>query len=878
MYPFLKLPKPTPNNPKKGRPFPPPQLTTPGLGNAYFANKIQNKLSNLEVTFENQSQIVQLTEEGLSPERTLVIETYGKFDDLVLKDNAIPGFRPYFGYEGEKQAATDEVFATNLNGDPDGKAVPNFYYFSAVNKSALDELIRHWGAIKKDPSASLPYGLGWLKKVFNHIKDIRYWSAKDRFTESLIENWEFRVDISNDQDEQIPFYLELWFSKSKDDRTKKERLIRKLIEKSGGLTNKICEVPEISYHAISGSLPIHCIKDLLADSSFESIDLFKWDGVMYFQPAGQCTAPVKADGEALDGFIPTPKLPSRPSPKVALFDGYPLTNHSLLLNRLSVDDPDAFSEKYAANQQVHGTGMSSLICLGDLSSQEEKPLDRPIYVRPILEPIINPISGESIEQMPEDDIPIDLVHRAVRRMFEPTDFGEPPAAPEVKVINLSIGDFGRPYIRQVSPWAKLLDWLSYKYNVLFVVSAGNYTADLVLDVKNKDFDKLSLKGREILVLKAMNNEMPHRRLLSPAEAINAITVGALHQDLHEGNLPGYLIDPFENNNLPSPVNPLSWGHSRSVKPNVLMPGGRAVYRNRTVLDNDPVVLTLVNNVLPPGQKVATTQVNLSQSSVSGTAYTVGTSNAAALATRELELLRCQHESFIKEAGFDSKYEAVILKALLSHGGQFGDEASTIQAALINGKKKLKKNELAKYLGYGQVDSSRIYSCKMNQATAVHCGEMVINDDITYKLPLPASLIGKQIHKRLIITLAWLTPINASSDTTYRGASIKFDYKSSKTRMGVDDLIYDHHMMAAGTVAHSVFEGNKIAKFIEGADLEINLECKGSVTVKDQTIPYALIVSIDAPGSETLNIYQEVKTKLEAIHEVEKVSNKSPVRV
>ena len=221
---------------------------------------------------------------------------------------------------------------------------------------------------------------------------------------------------------------------------------------------------------------------------------------------------------------------------------------------------------------------------------------------------------------------------------------------------------------------------------------------------------------------------------------------------------------------------------------------------------------------------------------------------------------------------------MILKALLSHGGQFGGEASTIQSALIEGKKKLPKCDLAKYLGYGEVNSSRIHSCKMNQATAVHCGDMVLNDAITYKLPLPATLSKKQIHKRLIITLAWLTPINASSDTTYRGANIKLDYKSSKKSMGVDNLIYDHNMIAAGTVVHGVFEGEKIANFIEGDNLEINLVCKGSNTIKDQSIPYALIVSIDTPGSETLNIYQEVKEKLEAIHELEKVNDKVPVRI
>lgn len=62
------------------------------------------------------------------------------------------------------------------------------------------------------------------------------------------------------------------------------------------------------------------------------------------------------------------------------------------------------------------------------------------------------------------------------------DAGSPAAAPTVKVVNLSVGDLLKPFDTELSPWARLLDWLSSKYQVLFVVSAGNVSAQLTLPV------------------------------------------------------------------------------------------------------------------------------------------------------------------------------------------------------------------------------------------------------------------------------------------------------------------------------------------------------------------------------------------------------------
>jgi len=71
------------------------------------------------------------------------------------------------------------------------------------------------------------------------------------------------------------------------------------------------------------------------------------------------------------------------------------------------------------------------------------------------------------------------LYRAVRRVVA-GDGNLPPSAPSVRLINLSIGDPYQPFIRSMSPLAKLLDWLFWLYRVLFIVSAGNHRTPLTV--------------------------------------------------------------------------------------------------------------------------------------------------------------------------------------------------------------------------------------------------------------------------------------------------------------------------------------------------------------------------------------------------------------
>jgi hypothetical protein len=146
-------------------------------------------------------------------------------------------------------------------------------------------------------------------------------------------------------------------------------------------------------------------------------------------------------------------------PVVALLDGVPLSNHEALRGRLIIDDPDEFDSLYRSPQEhMHGTAMASLILHGDLNNPEEGSLFRPLYVRPVMAPEREQRSASRQEQIPSFVLPTDLVHRAVLRMKK-GDAENEPTAPEVVIINFSIGDRARAFDVQMSPLAVcLIGW------------------------------------------------------------------------------------------------------------------------------------------------------------------------------------------------------------------------------------------------------------------------------------------------------------------------------------------------------------------------------------------------------------------------------------
>ena len=229
--------------------------------------------------------------------------------------------------------------------------------------------------------------------------------------------------------------------------------------------------------------------------------------------------------------------------------GYPWQITVCFADRLIIDDPDDYAWEYTVADRIHGTAMSSLVVHGDLSD-EGAPLSRPVYVRPITKPI-DWFNSPRPEQIPRDVLMVDLIHRAVRRMYEGEGTDE-ASAPTVRIINFSIGDPSRLFTQVMSPLARLLDWLSVKHRVLIIISAGNHSSDIDTGISKANFAALSDDEKEAVVVKALYGDARHRKLLAPAESINGITVGALHHDPATVSHIDHAVNLFDNL-FPSPI-------------------------------------------------------------------------------------------------------------------------------------------------------------------------------------------------------------------------------------------------------------------------------------------------------------------------------------
>jgi hypothetical protein len=209
----------------------------------------------------------------------------------------------------------------------------------------------------------------------------------------------------------------------------------------------------------------------------------------------------------------------------------------------------------------------------------------------------------------------------------------------------------------------------------------------------------------------------------------------------------------------SPAMRVGHGFRRSVKPEILFPGGRQLYREpvRSAATSFQIDQTKVS----PGQKVAWD--SRQEGELSNFVSTRGTSNATALATRGAirihEMLIALREQ--QREAIPDNLMSVLMKTLLVHGARQADSAKIqIEAALKTAaNSRTFKTVHARYLGYGAVDIERVLTCTDRRATVLGCGEIRENQIHEYDFPLPPALSKKRLWRCLIVTLAWFTPIN-----------------------------------------------------------------------------------------------------------------------
>lgn len=798
--------------------------------------RLSPRLAQLAKVLEQKRLALKGTSLGQEPHEVLVVETRGPPQKFVAAARTL-GFGwlteerleekmpPEHGFEVESRSPKK-----SSKGPP--KKMFGHLYFVLANRTALEQLRKLFKRWEENPEMKLPRGMGKLKGLFAHAYDIRYWNEKDRLRSNGF--FEDCVGRAEHKEDRYPFDAELWFKRDPSERQEIEVEFTKTVKNYGGtIAGQSVVLPEIAYHGILGDVPSAIFGDM---GSFERHPIFQCHSIRFLEAVTKCSIPHPGDSASAESRDFCKTEPPDLSPIVALIDGVPLEKHSRLEGRIEIIDPYDHLSDSDPDTRKHGTAMASLICHGDLNL-DGKPIRQKLCALPIL--IARPTLDGTTEEIPEGRLIVDQMHEAVRHLCE--------SVSSIRVVNLSVCDSRRPFAREISPWARLLDWLSYEKDILFLVSAGNYSVSVSRDTGTQ----LPLSDLDCSIASIVQHPAD-RRLLAPAETVNGLTVGAIQTDSTVFDYQAQkLTDPFEDLRLPGLYSAHGPGYRKAIKPEILLPGGRELY-------DDFTSELQSKQTRPVGQKIATP--GPIRGSLVGTRLEIGTSNATALAARSachlhetLRLLREQNPQ-----APSPEHDTVLLKTLLVHGAG-RKHFSLHQEVFAEHGGKLSLEQLGYYLGYGELETSSVQTCTPTRVTVLGVGALKNKMAHSFSFPFPRIVSDSNLSPRLIVTLAWLTPIKPENQE-YRVAKLWFQISGMEDG-DLSRVRTDQHMAQRGTVQHEIFNVKSAIDLRERNTADILVCCREEAGKIKKPIRYGLAVTFEINPESEIEIYQEIKERL-----------------
>lgn len=839
-----------PQVPEDGRPKQkPPRPPRPaGPGGKRQGERLGPKFAELVDAFSAQRVASGVgTPTETDPSLVVVLDLAGSVRDFHHAVKRVEGLEFLAEMAGDDAEPDDEFYMTDSEKGRTNDPVPHSLYLVMSNARAIDQLLSLFKRWQEDPKTTFEHGLGKFKDVFAQLVDLRRWGPKDRVRETgLLDHWHETIAvIGQSHSSPVRVEIELWYHHDRGRRAAAERTITQILDDCGGRLISRARIEEIGYHALLAELPRQQVEEVVRRGP-QAIRLLTAEHVMFVSPFTPMSVSSPLPSETGSASFPA-EGPSDRKPRIALFDGLPFQNHDALAGRLIVDDADDVTDGYQIAARSHGTAMASLIIHGDLSDPGES-LDRPVYVRPIMR-AEESAPGQPGEQVLPDTLLVDLLHRAVRRLF--TGESEREAwAPSVRLINLSIGDSARPLVRRMSPAGRLLDWLALEFNVLFIVSAGNYTDPIPL---SRDATADASRARSA-VEHAVHSTGILRGILPPGDSMNALTVGAIHADAAPDPPESATVWDLATPGAPALYSATGPGVARSVKPDLYHVGGRLLFAKPPPSSNATVDLQVARpGPTGPGVQVAAPSDG---GRTNRTIFDCGTSHATALVTREASLLFDLLEGKPEEGARalpDALFHPLLVRALLVHSCTWGDWRTAVSPQ--KGRK-----ELTPLLGYGRLDPALARGA-VNRAVVIAGNEVGVDERHTYELPLPPSIRSKAEWRRFVITLAYWAPATIGLNT-YRAAKVYFNAPNMTLGEG-KRIDADHDVVKRGSIQHEVIDGSKAMGFGDRGTFPIHVDCMrdGQKTGHIGRIRYALVVSIETAATTSSTIHDEVREGL-----------------
>ena len=792
----------------------------------------------------------------VAPDRALVFEVIGPVTNFIAaaRSLGLEWLAEEFDLkDGVPSDEEDETEGEDDEGlEPD--QVVTTLYVTMPTLEGLKRLVALWRRyIRGDPK---PGDAKEWWTLFGYLSDLRGWSIKDRIDPRLSAFIDRSMHLRPDR--PVRLELDLWYRDNPDLRASAEDYVQALMAEIGGRVLDFATIDPIHYQAALVEMP-----------GSQAVMLRYYEGpvasaqpVMRIRPQSLFAAPHGSVNDLPSTERVLTDLPDQRQPIAALLDGYPVQNHALLAGRVDVEEVEVTGTDVPVSRRFHGTAMASLILHGDLAAPPQ-PLQRTLKVVPILAAP----QGLSEECTPQDKLPLAMVYRAVKALKEGSA-SSPPTGESIVVVNHSVCDMEAPFAGRPSAWAKLIDYLSHEHQLLFVISAGNIHEAFPLAMYSDcaEFSQADSIQRQAAILLGAERAKGLRSILSPAEAMNALTVGAVHEDWSGEPGPG-VIEPYDALGMPNLCSAVGLGINRAIKPDLLEAGGRQIVETET---QDGVVSVWGSEGSEVGQLVASP--DLFGGATDKVRHSTGTSNSAALVTRSAVRLADVVESIFTATGEDwlaSPTRAVVLKALIAHGCEWGDVGTLLNEIYPpsdKGKWRRRRLSVTRAIGYGRADPDRIISPTGNRITLL--ADDVIGHDQShqYHIPIPRGMLNNKELRRVVMTLAWSSPIDPWANR-YRGIHVDLVDATGKRKFwsGVKSAgtLQPHpDDTRKGALQHFVLEGENMVRSVQSGHFVIGVQARAAMKqFERQTVPYAMAVTLEVGQAVAQDIYIDVAQRV-----------------
>ncbi len=420
--------------------------------------------------------------------------------------------------------------------------------------------------------------------------------------------------------------------------------------------------------------------------------------------------------------FPEPKPPQDNAPAICILDSGLTTAHSFIAP--AVGDARGYvvpdKEPHDNVPNGHGTFVGGLALYGDIAECIKKKKFIPSLR--LFSAKIFKDDGSDKTQFVEK-----ALERAVKEFLE--EFG-------CRVFNLSYGDLNKIYDgRHVRGLAYTLDRLSRELGILFVVSTGNLLLEKLPD------DILSHYPDYLFDDSC--------RILDPAPALNAVTVGGLvsHETTRAAQRYANTIEsiPVARVDEPSPFTRSGPSINEAIKPDFVEHAGNVAVTRSRLLETRGLGIISFNSGYATGHLFS---------------EDIGTSYAAPLVAHQAARILAE----LPRASNN------LLRALLGAHAKWPEPCEK----LLNPNNKAEgRKRLLDLIGYGKIEATALYRSLDKVVTLV--AEDRIGRDLLhfYEIPIPESFLTDKMRPRsLTISLAY-TPEVRTTRLDYKAVKLWF---------------------------------------------------------------------------------------------------------